>query len=154
MELALKAVNRAKRARESSFGWLVDMLARRLDEAMRRELAQVGLELGSFATLMTLFEQEGVTQAELSAAVGVPSYATTRRLDKMEKQGLVERHPDPQSRRSHRIVLTKKARGLQRELIAIVGRVNKNALQHLEPSERAQLVSWLQQVELGTRAEQ
>ncbi len=123
-----------------------------MDEAMRRELAPLGLDMPSFATLMTLFEQEGVAQTELGAAVGVPSYATSRTLDKMEKQGLVERHPDPQSRRSHRIMLTKKARGLQHDLIAIVGRVNKNALQHLEPSERRQVVSWLQQVEFGTRA--
>lgn len=122
-----------------------------MDAAMRQDLSRLGLDLPSFATLMTLFDQEGVTQAGLGVAVGVPSYATTRTLDRMEQLGLVERHRDPRSRRSYRILLTTKARGLRRELIAVVRRVNEDVLQHLEPSERSQVVSWLQQLELATR---
>ena len=120
---------------------------------MREELAELGLDLSSFATLMTLFEGEGIAQAQLSAAVGVQSYATTRTLDKMEKEGLVERRANPKSRRAYQIFLTKKGRALRGDLIAIIADVNEEALQHLDASNRRQLVKWLQEIEMATRPE-
>lgn len=124
-----------------------------MDAQMREKLAVLGLDLPSFGTLMTLFEGEGMTQTELSAAVGVQNYATTRTLDKLEKQKLIERRASPQSRRSYQIFLTKKGQALRGALIAIVASVNKGVLQDLEPAKRKQLVTWLQEIELATRGE-
>ncbi|MGB5547130.1 MAG: MarR family winged helix-turn-helix transcriptional regulator [Polyangiales bacterium] len=152
-EISVKQAKPARRARENSFGWLVNMLGNRMDAQMREKLAVLGLDLPSFATLMTLFEGEGVTQTELSAAVGVQSYATTRTLDRMEKQKLVERRASPRSRRSYQIYLTTKGKALRGDLIAIVATVNKEILQHLELGQRKQLVTWLQQIELATRGD-
>lgn len=149
----VKEGNPAKRARENSFGWLVTTLGNRMDAQMREKLAVLGLDLPSFATLMTLFEGEGMTQTELSAAVGVKNYATTRTLDKMEEQKLVERRASPRSRRSYQIFLTKKGHALRRDLIAIVESVNKGVLQDLEPAKRKQLVAWLQEIELASRGQ-
>jgi len=149
----VKESSKPKRVRESNFGWLVNALARRMDARMREELAELGLDLSAFATLMTLFEREGIAQTELSAAVGVQSYATTRTLDKMEKEGLVERRANPKSRRAYQIFLTKKGRAFRGALIAIIARVNEEALQHLGGSNRKQLVKWLQEIETATRPE-
>ena len=147
----MKEGSKPKRVRESSFGWLVNALARRADARMREELAELGLDLSSFATLMTLFEREGIAQAELSAAVGVQSYATTRTLDKMEQEGLVERRANPKSRRAHQVFLTKKGRACRGSLIAIIARVNEEALQPLSAPSRTQLVKLLQEIELASR---
>lgn len=122
-----------------------------MDLEMRKSLAELGPDLSSFGTLMTLYEVEGVAQAELSTAVGVQSYSTTRTLDKMEVQGLVERRINPKSRRAYQIYLTDKGRGLRRDLVALVGRVNKQALDCLEPGQRKRLLESLQKVELATR---
>lgn len=140
-----------RRARESSFGWLVNALARRLDADMKEELAVHGLDLPSFATLMTLYEGEGLAQTDLAAAVGVASYSTTRTLDKLEDEGLVERRPDPKSRRSHQVYLTKPGRALRPDLTAIVVRVNKQALRHLDAASRKQLIAHLQEIERASR---
>ena len=149
--MASKRGRNTRRARENSFGWLVNALGRRMDAAMRAELAAHGLDLATFATLMTLYDEEGLTQTDLSSAVGVASYATTRTLDRMERQGLVERRPHPQSRRTHQVFLTEKGRALQPELAGIVARVNKEALRHLDPVSRKKLVGWLQEIERETR---
>jgi DNA-binding MarR family transcriptional regulator len=151
VEFPVNEGNPAKRARENSFGWLVTTLGNRMDAQMREKLAVLGLDLPSFATLMTLFEGEGMTQTELSAAVGVQNYATTRTLDKLAKQKLVERRASPRSRRSYQIFLTKKGQALRGDLIAIVAAVNRETLQDLEPTMRKQLVACLQKIELATR---
>jgi DNA-binding MarR family transcriptional regulator len=57
--------------------------------------------------MMKLLEKEGITQTELRKAVGVTGYTTTRTLDRMEEMEFVLRSPDPNSRRAHRIFLTK-----------------------------------------------
>lgn len=139
------------RPRENSFGWLVNAMARRLDAALREELAALGLDLATFATLMTLYDGEGLAQTELAAAVGVASYATTRTLDRLEKDGLVERRPHPTSRRTHQVFLTEAGRSLKPDLAGIVAKVNRQALSSLGAGERKTLVASLQRVERATR---
>lgn len=140
-----------RRPRENSFGWLVNALARRLDAALRHELGALGLDLASFATLMTLFDEEGLAQAELAAAVGVASYSTTRTLDRLENDGLVERRPNPTSRRAHQVFLTEAGRALKPDLVAIVAKVNRGVLVSLPASDRKRVVALLQRVERATR---
>jgi DNA-binding MarR family transcriptional regulator len=141
-----------RRVRENSFGWLVKMLAQKIDTIMDYELRSIGLNKRIFATLMMLSEQEGVNQTELGNAIGIPGYATTRTLDTLEEMGLVTRCPDPNSRRAHRIYLTNEGRALAKKLPPLVRRVNSNFLAALEEKERYQLIETLKKVLLSVNA--
>jgi DNA-binding MarR family transcriptional regulator len=137
---------KARQARENSFGWLVKMLSQKIDKFMAEELRPLDLNLGSFAILMMLSEQEGVNQTELGKSVGVPGYTTTRTLDLMEIRGLVERQSDPDSRRAHRIYLTNEGKALAKKLPTILKHVNSNFLSTLKKNESTQLIETLKKV--------
>jgi DNA-binding MarR family transcriptional regulator len=141
---------KVKQIRENSFGWLVKMLALKIDTVMDTELRSIGLNKGLFGTLMMLSEKEGVNQTELGNAIGIPGYATTRNLDSLEEMGLVKRCPDPHSRRAHLIFLTEKGRTVGERLPPLVQKVNQKFLGTLDTEEHETLIKVLQKVHRAT----
>jgi DNA-binding MarR family transcriptional regulator len=71
--------------------------------------ARVGLQAGEFDVLATL-RRSGrpymLSPTQLYEAAMISSGATTGRLDRLERAGLVVRRPDPKDRRGKLIVLT------------------------------------------------
>src|SRR5437763_15611921 len=70
-----------------------------------------------FDVLAQLSVAPGISQQELSDRLLVTKCNITTLLDKMTAQGLVERRPDSQDRRSCRLYLTKEGRQLAETLI-------------------------------------
>ena len=70
-----------------------------------------------FDVLAQLNMAPGISQQELSDRLLVTKGNTCTLLDKMTAQGLVERRPDPEDRRSYRLHLTEKGRQLAETLI-------------------------------------
>ncbi|MBC7000941.1 MarR family transcriptional regulator [Photobacterium sp. BZF1] len=132
--------------RQSSFGWLINVVANNAARTFDTELKKHGLTIALWPTLMCLWEEEGVTQTEISQKSKVENSTTTRTIDKLEKLGLVERQNDPNSRRSFRIFLTKKGRELKSELLPIPVAINDQALSSLDTDEKQQLISLLQKM--------
>ena len=129
-----------------SFGFLIQLLARKLDATMKGHLAAHGLEVRHFALLMSLLHQDGVNQREIGYKLDFPEYYTSRNIDALVKSGLVERRADPKSRRSFLIYLTAKGRDIAGELPQIVASVNDEFLVGFSAQERAQMVQMLQKV--------
>lgn len=114
--------------RRTSVGWLVQHLANRFETAMAAELASLGLALGQFAILMRVIEVERQTQTDLGATFAMPAWKISRHLDALQSTGLVERQPDPHSRRTHRIAATEAARALLPRLQGVAHDVNARIL--------------------------
>ena len=70
-----------------------------------------------FDVLAQLSVAPGISQQELSNRLLVTKGNTTTLLDKMTAQGLVERRPDPEDRRSYRLYLTEEGGRLAETLI-------------------------------------
>jgi DNA-binding MarR family transcriptional regulator len=121
--------------RQSSLGYQVNHLARLLALALRRRIEALGVVPGQFAQLLALYEQDGLTQSELSRRVRIeqPTMAVT--LKRMERDGLVERVPDPSDGRRALVMLTAHARRLEPDLTAAAREVNAVALDGLTPAE-------------------
>ncbi|MDV7142674.1 MarR family transcriptional regulator [Tropicimonas sp. TH_r6] len=129
--------------REASFGWKIQQLARRMDDRMTAELAELGLNLPQFPVIMTVLEHGGVTQVEIAKLYDRPAYVISRALDGLEEQGLVERRPHPTSRRAHEIHATQAGMALSARLHAIVEEVNAATLAPLSTAEREALLVML-----------
>ncbi|WP_457554002.1 MarR family winged helix-turn-helix transcriptional regulator [Desulfobacula sp.] len=56
--------------------------------------------------LLSLWEEDWLKANELGKRAGLEPSTMTGLLDRMEKDGLVKREPDPDDRRAHRICLT------------------------------------------------
>lgn len=132
--------------RQSSFGWMINVVAGKAEKMFDAELKKHGLSVALWPTMMCLWEEEGVTQRDIAAKSKVENSTTTRTLDKLEALGLVERRTDPHSRRSYRIYLTKKGKSLKEPLLPIPVAVNQTMLSSLDDKEQQQMIALLQKM--------
>lgn len=120
--------------RESSAGYLTNWAARLFARAIERRLA--GGNSGPMPVFFALQDGSAMTQKALAqlAAVEQPTMANT--LNRMERDGLVMRTPDPNDRRSAQVSLT--PLGLERAKAAFVSAIEVNgiATEALQPEER------------------
>ncbi|MBA5761361.1 MarR family transcriptional regulator [Vibrio sp. 404] len=132
--------------RQSSFGWMVNVVANKAEKLFEAELKKHGLTVALWPTMMCLWEEEGVTQRDIAEKSKVENSTTTRTLDKLEKLGLVERRDDPNSRRSYRIYLTEQGKAIKETLIPIPVAVNQQVLSSLNEQEQKQIIALLQKM--------
>jgi DNA-binding MarR family transcriptional regulator len=86
-----------------------------IDRELDRVFAEYELTRPAFEVLVTLArleEQEGLSQRHLMDDLGLTSGTVSVRIDRLVEQGLVERHPDPDSKRNVLIALTERGRDL------------------------------------------
>ncbi len=107
-------------------------IARLLERQRDALLAPHGLSVWSFDVLATLRRQPSphqLTPTELYGALMLSSGAMTNRIDRLEGEGLVERHRETADRRSVLVRLT--ARGLQL-VETVLPQILASERQHLE----------------------
>jgi len=87
--------------------------ARLADRAVEEGLARHGLQPGWFDVLSALRRAGAphrLTPGRLAASVMLSTGGMTKRLDRMEQAGLIERRPDPDDRRGVLVGLTRHGR--------------------------------------------
>lgn len=128
----------ARTTREDSVGWVMQRLAKRLNDEMDKQLATLDLTVAQFAVMMTVLESGGMTQTEIGRRFGWPAYAITRVLNALEERGLLERRADPSSRRAFNIYASTDGEKLGPELFSIVQAVNGEFMGRLPQEDRAE----------------
>ncbi|HLH48639.1 MAG TPA: MarR family transcriptional regulator [Roseiarcus sp.] len=121
--------------REESLGYLVNYLGRVLARALERRLLKHGVPLGQFPLLLTLWEEESLTQSEIARRLDIEQPTVANTLRRMERDGLVRAEPDPSHRRQVLIKLTEKGRKLERPLKLEALAVNQAAAAKISPSD-------------------
>jgi len=129
---------------EESFGFLIQLLSRRVETTMKKKLETVGVDIKLFANLIALYTRDGVNQRELGRRLDFPEYYTSRNVDLLVKEGWAERRPDPNSRRSFLIFLTKKGQQIASQLPDLTREANDEHLSEFTMSERKLLLKLLQ----------
>ena len=132
--------------RDSSTGYLVNHAARLLARQLDVGLAPLGLSTGPFPLLLHLWERDGLTQKDLVRRLGYEQPTVAATLSRMERDGLVERRPDPLDGRAQRIWLTKRGHGLRAAAEAEAQAINERALAGLSPEETRQFVGMIQRI--------
>jgi DNA-binding MarR family transcriptional regulator len=92
--------------------FLLSQLGSYLADDFQRRLAPLGIDPRTFAVLMALAGDDGQSQRQLSARLGIHRNVMVGLVDSMESQGLVKRLPHPGDRRAFAVTLTDKARKL------------------------------------------
>lgn len=121
-------------------------LAQVLDERLRPIFAEAGLGRGDFDVLATLRRSGApyeLSPTELAASSMVTSSAVTKRVDRLERDGLVTREQNRDDARARRIRLTERGFDLVDRLVE-QHLVNEHALvSHLSDLERTRLAHLL-----------
>jgi DNA-binding MarR family transcriptional regulator len=120
---------------EDSLGYLVNRVARSLAHQLAEELRPAGVGIGQWAVLMFLWARDGVSQAELSRVVAIEPPTIVRTIDRMVRDGLVTRVPDPDDGRVTRIYLTERGRSLRDQLVPKAAAVNATNLGRMTATE-------------------
>jgi DNA-binding MarR family transcriptional regulator len=130
-----------------SIGYQVRATHRSLQRLLQYKIEPHGITLGMWYFLRALWHEDGLTQRELSNRAGTMEPTTLSAILNMEKKGLVRRARDRNDRRKWHIHLTSKGRGLKGKLIPLAREVVATAVQGLSPSEVAQLLEGLAEVQ-------
>jgi DNA-binding MarR family transcriptional regulator len=121
----------------SSLGYQVNYLARLMENALRDQISPLGVVPGQFAQLLSLYQEDGLTQAQLCERVRIEQPTMAKTLARMERDGLIDRQPDPDDGRRSLVTLTNRARDIEDDLMAAARRVNAAATGGLTKSQIA-----------------
>jgi DNA-binding MarR family transcriptional regulator len=127
--------------RQESLGYQVNHLARLLAHALRERIEPLGVVPGQFAQLLALYEQDGLTQAELCERVRIEQPTMANTLNRMQRDGLILRRPDPGDGRRARVHRTARADELRPALVHAAREVNEAATAGLTDREVGTLMS-------------
>jgi MarR family transcriptional regulator, organic hydroperoxide resistance regulator len=131
---------------EQSAGYLVRDTHLLFAKTLRMRLQQHQITPGQWYFLRTLWDEEGLSQRELSRRVGTTEPTTVSALRLLARNGMIERVRNPKDRRTINIFLTDKARAMKDELMPVAVEVNDIATRGLSDEEFTQLRSLLQKV--------
>jgi MarR family 2-MHQ and catechol resistance regulon transcriptional repressor len=133
--------------------WLILSKAHKaLDSHARRSVAATGLGLSDFGVLEALLHKGPLPINTLGKKVLLTSGSITTAVDRLERRGLVERHADPDDRRTRIVHLTQQGRTLIRKVFAEHERDMERAVSCLSRSEIEILANGLRR--LGRGAEE
>ena len=107
---------------------LVKDAMRGLMRALQARLSEHSVSFGHWTFLRILWENDGITQRELSERAGLQEPTTFAALKAMEKLGYVTRKQLPDSRKKVYVFLTPKGRALRPKLVPLAEAVNDIAL--------------------------
>ncbi|MEX2629570.1 MAG: MarR family transcriptional regulator [Tistlia sp.] len=114
-------------------------LHRQFGRVLQQRISELGLTLGTWYFLRALWEEDGLSQRELSQRIGTMEPTTVSALNAMERLDLVRRERDPHDKRRRRVFLTEHGRSLKQQALGLLGELDRQALGGLSPSEIGQL---------------
>jgi MarR family transcriptional regulator for hemolysin len=95
----------------------------------------VGINLSQAKVLTRLAIQDGMAQKQIADNICIEAPTLVPIIDKLEREGLVQRRQDDSDRRNNRIYLTDKSRSLHNAIEESIARVRKIAYKGVAKDE-------------------
>lgn len=131
---------------QRSFGFAVRRAHRAFDKALQRRLAPHGIAPGYWYYLRALWDEDGLTQKQLSSRIGVAENTTAAMVAAMMKDGLVTRTRAVDDKRKWRIALTPRAQALREELFPYALEVNRLAVADIGLTDREHFLDLIERM--------
>jgi DNA-binding MarR family transcriptional regulator len=120
-----------------SSGYLVRDANRAFQRLLERRIAPFGVTRGQWYFLRVLWNEDGLSQRELSARVGTMEPTTVIALRSMEQRGLIRRVRSRNDKRRSQVWLTVKAKRLRSTLLTMVRGITQEAEQGIARNDLA-----------------
>jgi DNA-binding MarR family transcriptional regulator len=124
-------------------GHLIGQAARGFARLSEARLRPLGFGVGHLPVLVALRDGRASTQRDLARFARIEQPPMAQMLARMERDGLIQRSPDPNDGRSSRITLTEVAKARLPEAIAALLRGNREVLRDFTDEETGLLVTLL-----------
>jgi DNA-binding MarR family transcriptional regulator len=136
-------------ALDERIAFLLSQLGSYSDQEFHRRLAPTGVEPRSYAVLLVLAEDDGQSQRQLSARLGIHRNVMVTIVDNLERKRLVKRLRHPDDRRAFAVTLTDKARRLIPTLDEFGHALDDEMTAPLSSRERDSLRDMLHRIAMG-----
>lgn len=125
--------------RDSEITWLLHRAAQRMHVTTGEQAQKHGLQLRDHIVLSALHKGPGLTQKELGRSIGLDKTTLMSQLDRLERAGLVVRHPDPNDRRARVPEITPAGEELRAKVAKDGAEAERAALATFPPDDVATL---------------
>ena len=132
---------------DSFYCFRIGAVTRRIWRYVNREYAKYGLTVGQTFILFDLLDNDGSSVKDIAERVQVDSPAVTGFVDRLIREGLVERFVDQDDRRAMKIHLTPKGRELAITLLPVAETLNKKIEELVGKKEIKKLIQILDIIE-------
>ena len=123
-------------ANNDTLGFIIHDVARMMRWNFERRAHEYNLTRSQWSVLVLLSRENGAQQKRLADIIGVTAITMTGLVDRLERDGWVERRQDTQDRRAKQVFLTDKVEPLI-EKIKLVGKeVRESALKGISAQRR------------------
>ncbi len=108
------------------------------------DLSEVALERSAFRPLLLIYANPGVVQGRLARALDLERSSIVPAITKLEREGLVERRPHPEDKRSKCLYLTPEGLKLAARIEALLQEREKRIFVGFSARERSTLLKLMQ----------
>lgn len=126
---------------------------RQVSKAYRNEIISYKLTHGQFFMMVAIMEEEGLLPSALADKTSQDRATITGLLDRLEKDGWIERRSDKNDRRSLRIFLTLHARNQREEILKLFQETNQKFLNCFTQEEWDQMQNFLDRLDQCNESE-
>jgi DNA-binding MarR family transcriptional regulator len=131
---------------EKSVGFLLAKAYQKACAHFKEEFDRYDMTPQQFGLLAFLWQEDGLSQAELTARSQIDRTTMGGIIDRLEKENLIERRNHPEDRRAHQVFLTARGKSLEDELCTLAHQVQNRVNAPLSPEEQATLVRLLEKL--------
>jgi len=131
---------------KNDFGFLIYDVARQMRWKFDHESQGTGLTRAQWSVLAHLRRNDGVQQQALARLMDISPMTLARHVDRLEREGWIERHEDPEDRRAKRLLLTAKASPKINQLQRLAEKLMKQAFVGISPEEQTTAISVLERI--------
>lgn len=124
-----------------------------MDDGDRRVLAPLNLSPLEFAVLQQLDLEQGQRLTDVGAKLLCVKSTITRIVDRLEREGLVVRTPDPDDRRAQRLLLTMRGAAIRIEALTTHTSAIERRMSVLSHEEQQHLRVLLTKLRAGLQAD-
>ena len=132
--------------REETIGYLVWDARRAYSRDFAEQLRAHGLGIAAFSILRILWEEDGLTQAQIAQRARMSGPTIVAVVAQLEKQGLTRRLADPADQRKRLIHLRPRARRLADSILPLARAINDRALEGFTPAESQMFMEFLRRM--------
>jgi DNA-binding MarR family transcriptional regulator len=135
-----------RKATRPDLAEMLVQLARQTVAAEEPVLVAHGLSMWGYVVLSALDRSPIRTQAALAEAIGADKTRIIPTLDELQKNGYIERNPDPDDRRARLLAITESGRSIKDEVQVAIQRGEEHWLGQLSANDRDVFLRALQQL--------
>lgn len=117
-----------------AFG-LMGMLMHKMMNRAKGMYHEFDLNKSQAGILFALHRSDSMSQKELAARLNVTPPSITSSIQKMEREGFLTRHPDPEDQRVMRLMLTEKGQSCIKGVYAVAEQMEKLMFQGMTGEE-------------------